>query len=365
MPDIRLVLIGTGTNMKGHIRSLVQIDGARIVGMADVDEQRLAEAREMVGDVPAFTDYRMLLDQVEADACFVAVPNYLHRQVACDTLEAGLHTMCEKPMATTPGDCDAMIETAERTSRFLQVGLSCRFSRVDSTAQALVASGAIGEPKMIWAREFRPPFAKKYQDWILDRSRSGGTLVEKTCHHFDLFNWFAGARGEANPTRAYASGGADWVYSDLDHLPEGVTEAEKPKLDIIDNAFVTVDYDTGTRANLALCMFANQGRKLEIGIQGTEGAVVYYRLEFRVDLYDADHPKEPRSIPIDIPDEEMAWSHHGQAYLEQLYFLDCVRRNRKPDVDGYVGKRSVEIALAAEESVQTGLPVRIRATRLP
>ncbi len=365
MPEIRLLLIGTGQNMLGHIRSLVQLKGVEIVGMADVDEDRLARAMEMLNEpVPGLLDYRELLETVEADACFIAVPNYLHRQVACDCLDAGLHTMCEKPMATSTADCDAMIAAADRNDRFLQVGLSCRFSRVDSTAHRLVASGAIGEPKMVWAREFRAPFAKKYEDWILDRNRSGGTLVEKTCHHFDLFNWFTGACGGSNATRVYGSGGADWVYEDLSRLPEGRTEAEEPTLNIIDNAFVTVDYDTGARAELLLCMFANSGRKLEIGIQGTEGAVIYYRLEFRVDLFDADHPKEPRTIEIDIPDDEMGWSHHGQAYLEQLYFLDCVRKGERPTVDGYVGKRSVEIALAAEESVRTHMPVGIDATPL-
>ena len=365
MADIRLLLIGTGAVMLGHMRSLVQLRGVKIVGLADVDETRLAKAMEMLEEpVPGLLDYRQLLETVEADACFIAVPNYLHRQVACDCLDAGLHTMCEKPLATTAADCDAMIEAAERNDRFLQVGLSCRFSRVDSTAHRLVASGMIGEPKMVWAREFRAPFAKKYEDWILDRERSGGTLVEKTCHHFDLFNWFTGACGGSNATRVYGSGGADWVYQDLDHLPDGVTEAERPTLNIIDNAFVTVDYDTGARAQLLLCMFANRGRKLEIGIQGTEGAVVYYRLESRVELYDEDHPNEPRRIEIDIPDEEIGLSHQGQAYLEQLYFFDCVRKGERPTVDGVVGKRSVELALAAEESVRSHLPVEISATPL-
>ncbi|MGC9320377.1 MAG: Gfo/Idh/MocA family protein [Armatimonadota bacterium] len=366
MDDIRLALIGTGQNMRGHLRSLVHIDHLRLVGMADVDERRLADARELVEtDVPGYLDYRRLLDEVDADAVFIAVPNYLHRQVACDCLDAGLHVMCEKPMATSPAECDAMIEAAERNDRILQVGLSCRFSRVDSRAHELVASGAIGEPKMLWAREFRAPFARKYDDWILDSGRSGGTLLEKTCHHFDLFNWFAGATETANPSRVYASGGADWVYEDISRLPDGRTEADRPVVDIIDNAFVTVDYDSGARANLALCMFADHGRKLEIGIQGTEGTVVYYRLEFRVELYDADHHREPAIIDIEIPKHEKGWSHHGQAYLEQLYFLECLREGRKPEVDGYVGKRSVEIAVAAEESVATSLPVEISATPLP
>ena len=360
MDDIRLVLIGTGQNMMGHIRSLVHIDGVRIVGLADVDEESLARAAEAVGhEVRTFTDYRALLDGTPADACFIAVPNYLHRQVTCDCLDAGLHTLCEKPMATSTDDCDAMIAAADQSNRILQVGLSCRFSRIDSKAHELVASGVIGEPKMIWCREFRAPFAKKYRDWILDSDRSGGTLLEKTCHHFDLFNWFAGA----DATRVYASGAPDWVYREAGKHAD--RKDQGAKVDIIDNAFVTVDYDSGLRANLGLCMFAPRGRKFEFGIQGTEGAVVYYRLEFRVVLYDEANPRDGRDISIEIPEREMGWSHHGQAYLEQLYFLDCVREGRKPEVDGYVGKRAVEISLAAEQSIKDGGPVVIHATTLP
>ncbi|MGI5818969.1 MAG: Gfo/Idh/MocA family protein [Armatimonadota bacterium] len=366
MSDYRLVLIGTGQNMKGHLRSLLRLERVRIVGMADVDEERLAGAMELLDEpVPGYLDYRELLDSVEAEAALIAVPNYLHRQITCDCLDAGLHTLCEKPMATSVEDCDAMIEAAERNDRFLQIGLSCRFSRVDSTARRLVASGAIGEPKLAWAREFRPPFARKYRDWILDRSRSGGTLVEKTCHHFDLFNWFLAAGQPANATRVFGSGGADVVYADAGGIPEGLTESDDATVNVIDNALVTVDYDTGARAELVLCMFARHGRKLEIGIQGTEGGVVYYRHDLRLELFDERHSDRPRVIEIDIPDEEREFSHGGQAYLEQLYFFDCLRRGERPDVDGYVGKRSVEIALAAEESVQTGLPVKVRATPLP
>ncbi len=368
MDDIRLILVGTGQNMLGHLRSLVHIDGVRIVGMADVDAERLAKAQAMVEhEVPGYLDYRDLLGEIEADAVFIAVPNYLHRQITCDCLDAGLHVMCEKPMATSTEDCDAMIAAAERNNRILEVGLSCRFSRIDSKAHELVATGAIGEPIMVWAREFRPPFARKFQDWILDEQRSGGTLLEKTCHHFDLFNWFAGAgrKGTANAIRVYASGGADCVYADVSRLPEGRTERDNPTLNILDNAFVTVDYDTGARANLALCMFADHGRKLEFGIQGTEGTVVYYRLEFRVELYNAEHHLQPKVIEIEIPAQEKGWSHHGQAYLEQLYFFECVREGKKPEVDGYVGKRAVEISLAAERSAKTHLPVELQATRLP
>ena len=332
MDEIRLALIGTGQNMKGHLRSLTHIEGLRIAGMADVDEERLAEAAGMLDhETSTFTDYRRLLDEVGADAALIAVPNYLHRQVTCDCLDAGLHVLCEKPMATTLEDCDAMIEAAQRNDRILEVGLSCRFSRIDGFAHEVISRGAIGRPTMIWCKEFRGPFARKYQDWILDSSRSGGTLVEKTCHHFDLFNWFSGA----NATRVWASGGADGVYR------EGGEHAQNKepgaKVDVLDNAFVTVDYDSGLRANLALCMFASRGRKAEFGIIGTEGQVVYYRLEFKVFIFDEKDPKGTE-VDIEIPEPEVGWSHHGQAYREQLYFLECVREGGKPKVDGAVGK---------------------------
>ena len=107
-----------------------------------------------------------------------------------------------------------------------------------------IRAGRIGTPRMIAIREHRHPFLQKVGDWNRFSRRTGGTLVEKCCHFFDLMRLIAGAE----PVRVYASGGAD-----VNHRDERYA-GEMP--DIVDNAFVIVDFDNGMRASLDLCMFA-------------------------------------------------------------------------------------------------------------
>lgn len=94
---------------------------------------------------------------------------------------------------------------------------------------------AVGSVRQLWCKEFRGPFGIKVDDWIVQRRWSGGTLVEKNCHHFDLFNWFAGS----TPRRVAAFGSIDLVYG-ADRF--SVTP------DVIDNAQVLVQYESGATA---------------------------------------------------------------------------------------------------------------------
>jgi predicted dehydrogenase len=107
-----------------------------------------------------------------------------------------------------------------------------------------VHAGETGVPRMISIREHRFPFLKKVGDWNRFEAKTGGTLVEKCCHFFDLMRLIA----RAEPVRVYASGSADVNFRDEDY------DGRRP--DILDNAFVVVDFDNGLRAMLDLCMFA-------------------------------------------------------------------------------------------------------------
>ena len=129
-----------------------------------------------------------------------------------------------------------MIAAAADTRRVLMVGQQMRYHLHLQKASALIAQGEIGRPIMIWLREMRGPFRVSPEHmWIYDRSKSGGMLVEKSCHHFDVFNWFTGSR----PLSVYASGGQD-VF----------TEPGGQKSTIHDNAWVTVNFENGARAML-------------------------------------------------------------------------------------------------------------------
>ncbi|MFH1905072.1 MAG: Gfo/Idh/MocA family oxidoreductase [bacterium] len=359
---IRYGIIGAGSMAKGHIESLFEIPEAEITAVADPYKPSLDSKKKLIGEryKTRFLDnYEDLLNISEIDAVVVAVPNYLHANVTINALKAGKHVLCEKPMATTVADCDRMIKVAKKSGKVLQIGLEYRSSSLYNKISRMITSGRIGDIKMMWCKEFRDPFAKKVDDWIIMEKHSGGSLVEKDCHHFDIFNWFINSR----PKRVVAFGGKDAVYrngGDNFLMREQGFWAERKasdaKPDVIDNAWVTVEYTSGAKAMLGLCFFFPFSHELEIGGIGDKGAIIssdagksnevkHYKLS-----KDKRHRK--RTFSVDINKAKGKLSHGGNVYLEHLNFIKSIKSGIPPVADGEIGKWSVIVPLAAERSIK-------------
>jgi predicted dehydrogenase len=201
---------------------------------------------------------------------------------------------------------------------------------------------------MLAIREHRFPFLVKVDDWNRFSRNTGGTLVEKCCHFFDLMNLTVGAR----PTRVYASGGQD-----VNHLDE-VYGGERP--DILDNAYVVIDYDNGVRAMLDVSMFAEGGRnEQEIVAVGDLG-----KLEAAVPGDGNLHlgRRADRSVTaIAVTAEEVGHVgfHHGASFVELRRFIDAVRGDGPVEVDTTAGLWSVVVGAAAHRSIDERRPVDI------
>jgi len=342
---VRVGVIGFG--MMGRMQA-VGCFGAlkeefRLAAVCDDHPPHLAAARELFGDgVRYFDDYRRMLDECDFELAAVVTPDFLHEEMAVACLKSGRHLRLEKPTALDPGGCARVIEAAERAGTVTQIGLELRYAEL--TARMRESLGRMGRLKMLWCHEFRHPFLAKpgsVPDWIVQRRYSGGTLVEKCCHHFDFFNEFARAR----PLAVHASG---------DH------EVEYARTDVLDNAFATVDYENGVRAGLSLCMFAppKEGRPgltaLEFGLLGDAG-----RMEMRDDelfVWDRAVPGVSRFRP-----ERIDLVGHDDEITPSLRDLArCIREGRRPLADLRAGLDSVMVAWAAEESARERRIVTLR-----
>ena len=230
----------------------------------------------------------------------------------------------------------------------MQIGLEYRYMPQIAQFLRLLRGGAVGELKMLFIREHRHPFLKKVGDWNRFNRNSGGTLVEKCCHFFDLMNLAVGAPA----CRVYASGGQD-----VNHKGE-LYDGERP--DILDNAFVTVDYQNGTRACLDLCMFAESSRhEQEIVATGTGG-----KLDVVVpggELVVGTRRYRDFEVLAPEPDARIRHEglHHGASYVEHLLFLDAIANGTAPEVGVEDGLRSVEIGIAAHRSIEEGRPIEL------
>ena len=365
---VRLGFVGTGDMAGAHARDLAQFAGEyEVRAIADISAERMARFNAKFKlAAEAHADYRELLARDDLDAVLICSPNHLHTEHALAAFAAGKHVLLQKPMALTLADCDSIIAAAEKADKVLQVGLVYRYSTLFRTMAEIIQSGRIGKPALAWCHEFRVPFPiGRDREWRYSQERAGGSLVEKDCHHFDLFQWMLGAL----PARVHAFGGQMAVRVGGPVKPgvpgEGYELDGKAANDIIDHAWVNIEYDGGQKANLGLCLFA-ANRELPVGVIGEQGWIEASAQQNKLRVFDGRlgqvEELEPDKIPHELAGDLTDFAHHGGA-REVHEFLDCARHNRKPFCDGKIGKESLYAALAGELSVKERRVVEISELR--
>ena len=335
-----------------HIQNLLHLDGAAVTAVADPNETSREWARRAVGEqrqLAVFDDHRELLASGVCDAVVIVTPNWTHADILLDVLATPLHVMVEKPLCTTVADCRRVVDAAAAgpAGRVVWMGLEYRYMPPTQELVREVRAGTVGDVRMIAVREHRFPFLTKVDHWNRFNRNTGGTLVEKCCHYFDLMNLVAGGR----PLRVMASGGQD-----VNHLDERY-DGEVP--DILDNAYVIVEYDRGVRAMLDLCMFAEASKnEQEITVVGDEGkveALVTERLLRVGRRVDGLHAVTERTVHD--PAVRHEGLHHGASYLEHVDFLRAIREGTPATVTLDDGLWSVAVGEAAHRSIDERRPV--------
>jgi myo-inositol 2-dehydrogenase / D-chiro-inositol 1-dehydrogenase len=352
---LRYGVIGTGMMGVEHINNVLRLERAEVTAIADPNAASRDRAQLAMGlDTPLakFADHRELLASGLCDAVVIATPNHTHVDVLADVLASDLHVLTEKPLCTTVADCRRILELAEardaqRPYRCVWMGLEYRYMPVTAALIEEVRGGGLGQVRMVAIREHRFPFLTKVGNWNRFNRNTGGTLVEKCCHFFDLMSLLIGAM----PTRVYASGAQDVNHLDERH------DGEVP--DIVDNAYVVVDYANGGRGMLDLCMFAEAGKNEQelcvVGDRGKAEAMVTESL-LRVGL---------RAHGVGVCDERQVIDHdvrhvglhHGASYLEHRAFAAAIAAQRSAAVTLRDGLWSVALGEAAHRSIDEGRPV--------
>lgn len=242
--------------------------------------------------------------------------------------------------------CQVVDAAKKRPDIMVQVGLEYRYMPPVAKLIEIIKAGEVGPIRMVAIREHRFPFLVKVNNWNRFNANSGGTLVEKCCHFFDLMRLFAGA----NPVRVMASGAMD-----VNHKDE-VYDGKVP--DIIDNAYVIVEFDNGSRGMLDLCMFAEGSKnEQEISVVGDigkgEAFVPEGIVKFGTRVAGRDGVQTIQTVDKRIKYDGL---HHGSSFLEHLNFLYAIRNKgtKAPEVDLIDGLVSVAIGVAAQVSIEQG-----------
>jgi predicted dehydrogenase len=360
-PTHRFNVIGSGLNGMEHIR-VTQMEGrAAIHGVFDTSARSMVAAQKSAtylapdAKLVAYDSLEAACNDPAVDGLVICTPNYSHIDIVRVAAKSGKHILLEKPMATTIADAWEIAQTAKAHPAVFQIGLQYRYKPIYVEAiHAALERKTIGEIKTITILEHRVPFLDKVKQWNKFSKYSGGTLVEKCCHYFDLMNLFAGAR----PVSVFATGSQAVNFIGFEYAGE--------KSDILDNAFVIVTYANGVRANFNLCMFSPMFYE-ELVLCGDEGRLKAFenedflpegRPETHLEILCGDHRPTMISQPC-YPKFIQASGHYGATYFEHVNFINNIESKATRTATADEGFWSVVVGAAAEASVKAGKPVLV------
>jgi len=343
-----------------HIQNIALLPHGEVTVVYDPVRDLAESCAQLTGGAYIAESLDDLLAFTALDALVIVSPNYLHvAQLQQIAATRPLPVLCEKPLYTQPSDAGVIADLAADYPAPFWVAMEYRYMPPVAAliAQAEEVTGGI---KMLTVREHRFPFLPKIGDWNRFNAKTGGTLVEKCCHFFDLMRFIL----KDEPVRVMASAGQ--AVNHRDELYDGETP------DIWDHGYVIIDFAGGARAMLELCMFAEGARYQEeisaVGPMAKIEALVPGPGRFWPDALGAPpvpqliiSPRAPKGpsvaeIPVD-PAILEAGDHNGSTFYQHQRFHAAVRGEGVVEVTAQDGMKAVAMGLAAQESARTGRAV--------
>jgi myo-inositol 2-dehydrogenase / D-chiro-inositol 1-dehydrogenase len=344
---MRYGIIGCGMIAQEHIRNLQLFPDVEVAAISDPVPECIAMTKATLGrdDVRVYSDAIGLANDGGLDAVIISSPNYTHRKVLEPFFDTDLHILCEKPLATTIDDARWARDRAAAHKGIFWTAMEYRFMPPAVEFVKQVHAERMGRLQMLFMREHRFPFLPKIGDWNRFSENTGGTMVEKCCHFFDLMRLIV----RSEPVRVYCSGAMD--VNHLDERYNGRTP------DIIDNSYTTVEFANGVRAVLDLCMFAdgaeNQEEIMAVGDKARLDMLIPESVIVHSPRTGRGGAKTPERTLVEVDAAALAaGSHHGSICYQHAAFMAAARGEGPVQVTAEDGLRAVAIGAAAEMSAR-------------
>lgn len=323
---LRAALAGCGGLGRAHARNVEAMEGARLVAVCDVVGESAAElAAQLESGPKPYPDHRAMLAAEKPDAVLVVTPNHTHSRIGTDAVLSGAHVFCEKPMALTVGDCDAMIRAAEASGVFLMIGYIRRFQAAYQELKRRVDQGDIGEITLAHAVRLGTGAPGGVGGWQTRKDQYGG-MFSMYSHELDQLAWLAGEIRAVNAVMKYG---------------------EDPANEVEESIFMGIEFASGAIGSLSSSR-VYPVNSYELGVAGTGGALKLNAPGGPITF--ARHGG--KSAAIEVP------GNNGLAD-EIAHFFDCIQRGEAPLSNGRDGRRVVAVAMAAHESARTGKRVEV------
>lgn len=353
MKKMKVALIGAGNIANTHLDAYMKNDRVEVYAICDIDEERLKITADKYNIERRYTDINELLKLKELDAADVCVWNCSHASCAIAALNAGLHVMCEKPMAYNAQEAEEMLAAAEKNNKLLMIGFVMRFSDESRIAKDFIDNGTLGDiyySKATYLRRHGNPGG-----WFSDRKRSGGgPVIDLGVHVIDHTRYLMGS---PNPVSVYAAtfeklGNRKNLKTTPEWVPLGA-DPEKDVCDVEDLAMALIRYDNGAVTLLETSYSLNGEPTTKKELYGTKGGISL-----------AGNPKiytELNDYMVDVtPDISRLKSSEGMFDAEINHFVSCVLDGTPCNATAEDGIVVMKILDAIYESARTGHEVTIK-----
>lgn len=390
MSGIGVTMIGASsrsTMMFGHFKN--RPDDGLITGVYDIIPQRAEAILKHYGltDAKVYKSLDEAVHDKRAQAAFVSTTDCAHAESTIAALDAGLHVFCEKPMATTLKDCDAMIAAGRKAKGVFYVGMNLRHGPVHEKMHEILTAGRLGKLLTIEANEYYSEGRTYFRRWNRLRQFGGGLWLTKSCHDFDLLNWFAGGRARRvaafsslSHYKTKAEAGTHCrqcsIYAQCPDRYDVLTAAQKgfgaqmamireqvtgqwadiclynSDKDTFDNGQAMVEYDNDVRASYCVNVVSARDTR-QLRLMGTDGAAEGDMHAGVITVWKRHDRQKQHLETVDLT-ERIKTSHGGADVGIMADFFRCCRTGDRPRSSWSEGRACVELALAATEACDTG-----------
>jgi UDP-N-acetylglucosamine 3-dehydrogenase len=331
---IRVGIIGAGRMAYWHLKGYQKLKGVEIAGIVGQTRSNIEKLQRKFKISHGYTDYREMLEKQKLDAVNVTTPTYTHCPIVVDSLRAGCHVLCEKPMAMNLDEADRMIQAERESGKIIMLGFSQRFYKEFVQIKKLIDQGELGKIKVAW---FRRGIDMPPQKWYSDKEKSSGVTGEVAIHAID---WLCSI-----------------MNSKVVRISAELTEhADYPGID--DNMWMILKFENGALGVVG-ASYTFPYLKRDIGIIGDKRALTVERSKVVVEEY-GSHSLGMLVLrfirySLILP----YWLFYNPFEKEVAHFISCLRTGSAPVSSSEDGRVSLAIALKAVESARSGKKIHV------
>lgn len=335
---VRYAIVGLGYIAQSAILPAFvhATENSELTALVSGDPRKLEmlSRKYQVNHAYSYESYAECLSSGEVDAVYIALPTGMHRAYAQSAAEAGIHVLCEKPMAFDEIECEGMIGAAEKSGVKLMIAYRLHFERANLQAVDVVNSGRIGEPRIfasVFSQQVKPGNSR------LRKNAGGGAIYDMGVYCINAARYLF----RSEPTEALA-----WNVT---------SSSDKRFLEVPEMTSAMLKFPNDRIATFTTSFGATDRSVYEV--IGTRGIL---RMDPAYDIVEILKSE----IIADGKTRKRVFKKRDQFAPELIYFSDCILKNRQPEPSGREGLADVRIVRALLESAETNRPVSIRETKV-